>query len=310
MPARHSTPARPPATQSATSGSHGSPAATSSAAPRRARRRAWRSRTTVPGKPSSATTRFEPPASTSSGSPARSAVGHGIDRAPARCGLQVAAPRGRPRRRVVRSLSRTAPQGRDPRARVEGRSRMPLPALSLPRRPPARAVGRLRVRPGAPGRRLAVAARLGAGGGRQGQRHRAERHRGPARARGPRGRRARHDHPARAPRPAAHGGRAVSRRSWRSTPTPTSPTGCASWSTSTSPSRAGRRLAIASPWPPTAPCCAAAPSTACRSSPWPSPPPGDTLADKRALRAVGAAGGRTARAARQGHAASTPGPAA
>ena len=30
MPARHSTPARPPATQSATSGSHGSPAATSS----------------------------------------------------------------------------------------------------------------------------------------------------------------------------------------------------------------------------------------------------------------------------------------
>ena len=73
MPARHSTPDRPPATQSATNGSHGSPAATSSAEPSRATPRVAM-RTTVPGKPSSATTTFEPPASTSSGAPARSAV--------------------------------------------------------------------------------------------------------------------------------------------------------------------------------------------------------------------------------------------
>src|SRR5436190_390487 len=68
MPARHSTPASPPATQQAASGSHGSPAAASSAEPSRATPRVAM-RTTVPGKPSSATTRFEPPASTSGGWP-------------------------------------------------------------------------------------------------------------------------------------------------------------------------------------------------------------------------------------------------
>ena len=73
MPDRHSTPARPAATQRATNGSHGSPAATSSRSPSsRTPREAIRS--TVPGKPASATTRFEPPASTSSGIPAASAA--------------------------------------------------------------------------------------------------------------------------------------------------------------------------------------------------------------------------------------------
>ena len=139
MPARHSTPARPPATQSATNASHGSPAATSSAVPSRATPRVAM-RTTVPAKPSSATTTFEPPASTSSGSPARSAA---VTASITACSLGASTKRaaGPPRRRVVSSLSNTAPQGRDPHPGVEGRSRMPLPALSLPRRPSARAAG-------------------------------------------------------------------------------------------------------------------------------------------------------------------------
>ena len=47
-----------------------------------------------------------------------------------------------------------------------------------------------------------------------------------------------------------------------------------------------RPAAIACPSPPTAPCCAAARRAACRSSRCASPPPGDTLGDKRTLRAV------------------------
>jgi hypothetical protein len=73
IPARHSIPDRPSATQPATNGSHGSPAATSSAPPSRLTPRVT-ILSTVPGKPSSATTRFEPPDMTSSGSPERSAA--------------------------------------------------------------------------------------------------------------------------------------------------------------------------------------------------------------------------------------------
>jgi hypothetical protein len=69
IPDRHSKPASPASTHRATSGSHGSPAATSSALPSSRTPRDVTC-TTVPGNPASATTRLEPPARTSSGSSA------------------------------------------------------------------------------------------------------------------------------------------------------------------------------------------------------------------------------------------------
>ena len=72
IPERHSIPASPSATRAATNSSHGSPACTVNDVPSRSTPRV-RTCTTVPGKPSSATTRLLPPASTSTGSPAASA---------------------------------------------------------------------------------------------------------------------------------------------------------------------------------------------------------------------------------------------
>src|SRR4051794_29332569 len=106
MPDRHSTPARPAATQRATSASHGSPAWTSS------RTRPWPAsldaiprvaiRSTVPGKPASATTTLLPPARTSSGSPARSARRTASTTASSSA-ASTSRPAGPPRRRVVSS---------------------------------------------------------------------------------------------------------------------------------------------------------------------------------------------------------------
>ena len=72
IPDRHSKPAKPSSTVAATSSSQGSPASTTMRSPSRATPRVctW---ATTPGKPSSATTTLLPPASTSTGSPARSA---------------------------------------------------------------------------------------------------------------------------------------------------------------------------------------------------------------------------------------------
>ncbi len=76
MPDSASSPTRPEATVCSTRSSHGSPAATRSVAPEQASasvlmpRRSIR--TTVPGKPSSATSRLEPPPRTSTGSCAAS----------------------------------------------------------------------------------------------------------------------------------------------------------------------------------------------------------------------------------------------
>src|SRR5918995_7345690 len=105
MPDRHSTPARPSATQRATSGSQGSPAAT---VPPSTPREAMRS--TVPGKPASATTRLEPPATISRGSPASSAARTVATIAASSC-ASTKRPAGPPRRRVVRSERAVAIDG-------------------------------------------------------------------------------------------------------------------------------------------------------------------------------------------------------
>src|SRR4051812_13013740 len=78
MPARHSTPASPSATQAATSASQSSPAwavTRTTPGPRRCSVTPRVStRTAVPSKPASATTRLEPPASSSTGSASASAA--------------------------------------------------------------------------------------------------------------------------------------------------------------------------------------------------------------------------------------------
>ena len=249
-------------TQRATSASHGSPAATSSArARRRARRRAWRSARRCPGSPRRRPRR-------SSRRRARAAARRPRRprarrrRARPRSAASTSGAAGPPRRRVVSSLRRTAPQGRDPRA-PRRRTQPDAPARAAAAAPPAR---RARVAACA-----CVLALLGGGwlwlrdsrarGGRPGQRHRrraaprpracARRSSGAARdmttlhVRPDQLRRPSSRIPAvmgvdaqrRLPaRPAHRRPRARRRR------------------------RAGRRRATACPSPPTAPCCAAAPT--------------------------------------------------
>src|SRR3569833_2360713 len=78
MPDRHSTPASPSSTQRATNGSHSSPACARTSTPRPGDASMVTPRvatcTTVPGKPSSATTRLLPPPRTRTSSPASSAA--------------------------------------------------------------------------------------------------------------------------------------------------------------------------------------------------------------------------------------------
>ena len=241
--------------------------------------------------------------------PGEALVGDDDVRAAGEHEQRLAGPVGRGRRpRSTRLLAR-APRRSGPRGRrgagSSGRSgarrlrvgiRAPrrrtqpdAPARTVASAPPARPRRRaaLRMRPGAAGRRLAVAARLAPGGGRPGQRHRAERHRGPARARGPRGRRARHDHPARAPRPAAHGGRAVSRSIMAVDAHADFPHGlrivvhehvAVAALAAGHRSRARRRRRH--------PAARQLDAAACRSSPWPLRPPATRSATSAPLRAV------------------------
>ena len=83
MPDRASSPLQPRSTVRATKGSHGSPAATVVTAPEQAAT-SWltpvvATATTVPSKPSSPTSRFDPPPSTSTGSPAASSARDDLD---------------------------------------------------------------------------------------------------------------------------------------------------------------------------------------------------------------------------------------
>src|SRR3954447_12132193 len=102
MPDRHSTPATPRATHAATKSSQFSPACTVTRpwpVASTPRDNTW---TTVPGKPASATTRFEPPARTSTGgSASRTAAAIA---ASSRASTKRAA--GPPRRSVVSSARR------------------------------------------------------------------------------------------------------------------------------------------------------------------------------------------------------------
>src|SRR3954447_5404089 len=153
MPDRYSTPARSSATQRATSGSHGSPACTSSRTrpsgmsavpmPRVAIRR------TVPGKPASATTTLLPPASTRRGSPASSARRTTSTTASSSVASR-SRPAGPPRRRVVRSARSVEPSWRRgydaarqgpgaPGRTLHWMRRPPVPPPRL-RRPPLRAL--------------------------------------------------------------------------------------------------------------------------------------------------------------------------
>src|SRR6476469_3910356 len=137
MPDRHSIPASPASTQCATSASHDSPAATSRRAPVRAMPRVA-TRTTVPGKPASATTTFEPPARTSDGSPAASRA-RTASTSSASVAASATAPAGPPRCSVVSSESSTAATLREEFARPRRRPAwMRTPALPPLPRPPAR----------------------------------------------------------------------------------------------------------------------------------------------------------------------------
>src|SRR5689334_21901030 len=104
MPDRHSRPPSPASTVPATTVSQSSPASTVSwtlpAAPQSILPPPLASRTTVPGKPASATTRLEPPPRTSSGSPERSAARIASATSSARAGSRNRAA-GPPRRSVV-----------------------------------------------------------------------------------------------------------------------------------------------------------------------------------------------------------------
>ena len=152
------------ATQRATNGSHGSPAWTSrrTRPPPASARSIPRvaTRTTVPGKPASATTTLLPPARTSSGSPARSARRTAATSASSSA-ASTSRPAGPPRRSVVRSrrsvgvevstpAEATTPTGRVRAPRVEEPTRM--------RRPPAAAAPAPPAAPGRPSRSSASSA--------------------------------------------------------------------------------------------------------------------------------------------------------
>src|SRR4051794_19384509 len=138
IPDSASTPTKPRRTASSTNGSHGSPAATLTEAPAQASCSTSTprvsTRTTVPSKPASETTRLLPPPSTSTGRPATSASRTAVTRSssvrartsvpaggapgPPRRGPGPGAPPAPPTRSVVRSASLSRPSATQHRLRL------------------------------------------------------------------------------------------------------------------------------------------------------------------------------------------------
>src|SRR3954447_24035478 len=121
IPDSASTPTKPRRTASSTNGSHGSPEATLTEAPAQASCSTSTprvsTRTTVPSKPASETTRLLPPPSTSTGRPATSASRTAVTRSSS-VRARTSVPAGPPIRSVVRSASLSRPSATQHRLRL------------------------------------------------------------------------------------------------------------------------------------------------------------------------------------------------